>query len=189
MQVEVSAEKHLGHCGKARTCWRDPADGKSHWYCSSKFPSMSPHNDSATGVLLQWCVLAHIALFSAMKSMTASVIFQVLEQNFSPGRHYIWFQMSCRKLREKRVRGEEPGMNEPRNSKLETTAPIQTIVKFECKPYSMILWIAKLQRFLKLCSKVQIRKKITSLLGLILLGRDDIMGNLILYYSTRKMLM
>jgi len=166
------------------------ADGDcSHWHCSSKFPSMSPHNDSATGVLLQWCVLAHIALFSAMKSMTASVIFQVLEQNFSPGRHYIRFQMSWRKLREKRVRGEEPGMNEPRNSKLETIVPIQTIVKFECKPYLMILWITKLQRFLKLCSKVQIRKKITSLLGLILLGRDDIMGNLILYYGTRKMLM
>lgn len=125
----------------------------------AQFPSMSPHNDSAAGVLLQWCVLAHIALFSAMKSTTASVIFQVLEQNLSPGRHYIRFQMSWRKLREKGVKGKEPSMNEPRNSKLETIAPIQTIVKFECKPYSMILWTAKLQRFLKLCSKVQNRKK------------------------------
>lgn len=36
---------------------------------------------------------------------------------------------------------------------------IQTIVKSEWKPYSMILWISKLQRFLKLCSKLQNRKK------------------------------
>lgn len=62
-----------------------------------------------------------------MKSKTASVIFQVLEQNLSPGRHYIQFQMSWRKLREERVRGEEPGMNEPRNSKLETTAPYKLL--------------------------------------------------------------
>lgn len=186
--MEFSAEKHLGHCGKARTCWRDPADGKSHWHGSSTISLCeSPQWFCCWGFAR--CVLAHTALFSAMKSTTASVIFQVLEQNLSPGRHYIWFQMSWRKLRKKRVKGEEPSMNEPRNSKLETIAPIQTIVKFKCKPYSMILWIAKLQRFLKLCSKVQNRKKITSLLGLILLGRDDIMGNLILYYSTRKLLM
>lgn len=49
------------------------------------------------GVMFQWCVLAGTAPFSAMKSKAASVMFQVLEQNLSPERHYIWFQTSWRK--------------------------------------------------------------------------------------------
>lgn len=64
--------------------------GKAINSVTVQFPFTSHHNDFAAEVRFQWCVLAGIALFSAIKNTAASFIFQVLEQNLSPGRHYIY---------------------------------------------------------------------------------------------------
>lgn len=64
--------------------------GKAINSATVQFPFTSHHNDFAAEVRFQRCVLAGIALFSAMKNTAASVIFQVLEQNLSPGKHYIY---------------------------------------------------------------------------------------------------
>lgn len=159
--------------------------GKAINSITVQFPFTSHHNDFAAKVRFQWCVFAGIALFSAMKNTAASFIFQVLEQNLSPGRHYIYIISNVLEEIGGGGRGQEWVTKKKKTTKKfkfgNFIVLIQTITQSVVKLYFndfLKPWISKVCKGM---FKIQKRKNISStkkklqgFLHIILLGGGSI---------------
>lgn len=165
--MEISLEKHLDHCGKAaaRTCWQNPADGKSHWLYYSTV--------SLYQLAQQFCCWGYVPVMCFGWNSTilcyeehSSICY--LSGTWAKSQSWEALYLVSNVLGE--IAGEEDERRgtmarmsyskiKERNSNLGTLLfPYKLWHNLHVNHISVILWTSKLQRFVKVYSKVQKRK-------------------------------